>query len=391
MPNIVKNAREASMANPGSRFCCTLKSARIRNNLSQGELAERVGIKRQAVYDMESGRYLPNTIVALRLARELDCRVEDLFLLEMPEKKYSVTLAENPPGADGRVSLARVREHLIAYPMDGKWLHGDGFQAADGMLDKDGNRVELLQKAASLENNIFLLGCDPAFALLASHVSRHSSDTRIHCRFSSSLAAVTALAEGRAHAAGTHLHNQGPAEANLTLVEKVLPGEKVMVFAFSIFEEGLMVTRGNPCSIHKPADLAKGGLRLVNRETGAALRVLLDDCLARAGIPTEAVTGYENLVSNHSQGARMVAYGLADAALGLRAVAAAHELDFIPIQSVRCDLVIPCDLLELTAIKILLDVLQTHAMRKELASLAGYDVSCTGNLVGRLVGNAVAT
>ncbi len=37
----------------------------------------------------------------------------------------------------------------------------------------------------------------------------------------------------------------------------------------------------------------------------------------------------------------MAAYRLADAALGLRAVAVAHRLDFVPIQAVRCDLVIP--------------------------------------------------
>ena len=157
-----------------------------------------------------------------------------------------------------------------------------------------------------------------------------------------------------------------------------------MLFAFSMFEEGLMVARGNPLNIRSASDLAKGDIRLVNREPGAALRVLLDDCLARAGVPAEIVTGYDHLVASHSQGAQMVAYRLADAALGLRAVAVAHGLDFVPIQAVRCDLVIPYDLLDLTAIKILLDVLQTHAMRKELSSLPGYDASCTGKLIGEV-------
>ena len=77
----------------------------------------------------------------------------------------------------------------------------------------------------------------------------------------------------------------------------------------------------------------------------------------------------------------MVVYKLADAALGLRAVAVAHGLDFVPIQAVRCDLVIPYDLLDITAVKILLNVLQTQAMRKELSSLPGYDASSTGKLI----------
>ncbi|MFZ3048299.1 MAG: substrate-binding domain-containing protein, partial [Desulfatirhabdiaceae bacterium] len=165
-------------------------------------------------------------------------------------------------------------------------------------------------------------------------------------------------------------------------VETLLTGTKVMVFAFSIFEEGLMVAPGNPLGIRSAGDLAGGGIRLVNRETGAALRVLLDDWLEKAGIPTEAVNGYDRLVMSHAEGARMVAYNLADAALGLRVVAVRHHLDFVPIQAVRCDLVIPCDLLDLAAVKILLDVLQTHGMRRELASLPGYDASSTGKLIG---------
>jgi putative molybdopterin biosynthesis protein len=80
----------------------------------------------------------------------------------------------------------------------------------------------------------------------------------------------------------------------------------------------------------------------------------------------------------------MVAFNMADAALGLRAVAAAHELDFVPIELVRCDLVIPGDFQDLPAIKILLDVLQSRSLRQELSSLPGYESTCTGNLIGQV-------
>jgi putative molybdopterin biosynthesis protein len=58
------------MEDAKDRVICHLKSARVLKKLSQLELAERVGIKRQAIYDMESGRYMPNTLIALRLARD---------------------------------------------------------------------------------------------------------------------------------------------------------------------------------------------------------------------------------------------------------------------------------------------------------------------------------
>jgi len=70
-----------AMAVCKEQLVSNLKAARKARGLSQSELAERVGVKRQAIYDMETNRYMPNTALALRLARELGCRVEDLFAL----------------------------------------------------------------------------------------------------------------------------------------------------------------------------------------------------------------------------------------------------------------------------------------------------------------------
>lgn len=363
---------------------CNLRSARKAKGLSQSELAERVGVKRQAIYDMETGRYVPNTTLALRMSKELGCRVEDLFVLDELKDEQPVTLVAKTGEVSTRVSVARVRERLIAYPLDGKWLLNDGFQAADGLLSPDCDHVRFLQGGEHLEKKVLLLGCDPAFAILGAHASRWAADAKVHCRFASSHLALERLAKGYAHIAGTHLHNPAPVESNVTLAQKVLAGSKAMVVAFAFFEEGLMVAPGNPHGIRTAADLAKEGIRFVNREPGAALRILLDDHLARAGLAGESIKGYNNLLSSHNQCAQMVAFNMADAALGLRAVAAAHGLDFAPMEAVRCDLVIPCDFLDLPAIKILLDVLQTRSLREELASLPGYESACTGKVIAHV-------
>ncbi len=363
---------------------CNLKAARKTKGLSQSELALRVGVKRQAIYDMETGKYVPNTALALRMAKELDCRVEDLFSLDESEADQPVTLAEKSCMENSRVSVARVRERLVAYPLDGRWLLNDGFQPADGLLSSDCTNVKFLQKREHLEKKILLLGCDPAFAILGARASRWGAEAGVQCRFASSHLALERLAAGYAHIAGTHLHNASPVESNLALAQKTLSGSRAMVVAFSFFEEGLMVAPGNPHGVRTVADLAGQGVRFANREPGAALRVLLDERLARSGLPGESINGYENLVKSHNQGAQMVAFNMVDAALGLRAVAAAHGLDFVPIEAVRCDLVIPCDFLDLPAIKILLDVLQTRSLREELSSLPGYESSCTGKVIGHV-------
>ena len=55
---------------------------RKKRGIPAAELARRVGISRQTIYAIEDGTYIPNTTIALQLARILEVRVEDLFTLE---------------------------------------------------------------------------------------------------------------------------------------------------------------------------------------------------------------------------------------------------------------------------------------------------------------------
>lgn len=370
----------------GSRtggIVCRLKEARQSRGLSQGQVAEMVGVKRQAIYDIESGRYLPNTEVALRLARHLGCRVEDLFSEEAGGEKRPVVVAGGDAPALSRVSLVRVRGRLVAYPVDGRQAFGHELRPADGFLE-EGGRVRLFSSPECLESTVLLLGCDPAFSLLAAHLSRVAPAAKVACRFASSHRALEGLAAGHAHLAGTHLHKSSGPGSNVKLARERLAGFGGKVLGFSLIEEGLMVSPGNPRRIRSAADLSTGKARFVNREPGAALRILLDDLLSTHGIPGSAVKGYDRVVHTHNEGAQMVAYRLADAALGLRSVAAAFGLDFVPLAEVRCDLVVPGDMLEHATVRIILDLLQSRPLREEIASLPGYDSSRTGDTIAQI-------
>jgi putative transcriptional regulator len=59
-----------------------VKQHRARLDLTQEELARRVGVRRQTILAVEKARYVPSTVLALRIARELGMRVDDLFELE---------------------------------------------------------------------------------------------------------------------------------------------------------------------------------------------------------------------------------------------------------------------------------------------------------------------
>ena len=53
------------------------------------DLAAQAGVTRQAIYAIEAGTYVPNTAVALRLARALETSVETLFALDPEESPVS--------------------------------------------------------------------------------------------------------------------------------------------------------------------------------------------------------------------------------------------------------------------------------------------------------------
>lgn len=59
-----------------------LKIERAEHNFSQNDLAERIGVSRQTINSIETGRYVPSTVLALKLAEVLGRTVEQLFQLE---------------------------------------------------------------------------------------------------------------------------------------------------------------------------------------------------------------------------------------------------------------------------------------------------------------------
>lgn len=361
---------------------CNLKAMRQARGVTQSQLAELVGVKRQAIYDIETGKYTPNTALALRLAKYLRCTVEDLFCEEIGAEA-KVTLVDDVQTETVRVAMARVRGKLLAYPLTGKRLLLEGFEPADGIMTPSTGTARLLRPSDRLDQSLILFGCDPAFSILGTHTMRQAPNINVHCLFASSRNSLQKLAAGHAHLAGTHMHNTAHGEGNLLLAREMLPDTGFTIMAFSHIEEGLMVAPGNPRGIRSLADLEGGGIRIVNREPGAALRSLLDEHLLRLGIPPTSVAGYEDQSTTHHESALHVRYGQADVALGFRAFADSYGLDFIALETVRCDLVVPDDLIGLPELDCLLDTLQTRKMREDLQSLPGYDARDTGKIIAQ--------
>jgi putative transcriptional regulator len=59
-----------------------IKEHRARLNLTQEQLAERVGVTRQTIISIEAGRYVPSSLLALKIARVFERPVEQIFQLK---------------------------------------------------------------------------------------------------------------------------------------------------------------------------------------------------------------------------------------------------------------------------------------------------------------------
>lgn len=71
--------------NTDSMMRNTIKVERAKKNLTQAELAERIGVSRQAVNSIETGKFIPSTLLALRMAKVFEVLVEQIFQLEDEE------------------------------------------------------------------------------------------------------------------------------------------------------------------------------------------------------------------------------------------------------------------------------------------------------------------
>ena len=58
-----------------------IKVQRAIKNITQEELAAQIGVTRKTINTIETGRFIPSTILAIRLARFFGIKVEELFIL----------------------------------------------------------------------------------------------------------------------------------------------------------------------------------------------------------------------------------------------------------------------------------------------------------------------
>ena len=381
-----------------------LRLARQARGFSQQQLAGMAGVSRQAVSAVESGLSDPSLRVALALARALGLTVEELF---GPGSPVSPVLARPvaPLGNGGaRVMLAPVGDEFVALPLSGASVSRAGFLPAGGLAfgtdgrgahSAPGGKTPLQPPAAAQapravpvrpieppRPTLVVAGCDPAMPLLETPLGLLDPPVALSWWSCPSEEALRLADAGLVHAAGAHL--RGPAGEYNTGPAGELLHQGAEVIGFCSWREGLVLRPELADGVSGVADVARRGLRLVNREPGSEARSVLDRELAGLGIDARQLPGYGTRATGHLQVAAAIAAGLADAGVASEPAAIAYGLAFIPLASERFDLVIPAGLAGSREVQALIKVLSSRWLLDQLASLPGYDPSRCGEHVATL-------
>ena len=357
-----------------SEVVVQLRPRRTRAGLSQLQLADRVGASRQAINAIEAGRQIPSTALALKLARELRCTVDELFRLT----SGAFVDADLAPGQLGRVVVGYVQGRWIGHAQ-----HASG-QAADGVVvggtpSSSTSRVELLGDIASTRANVLVAGCAPLLGVLAGRLGRHHHDARASWISANSGASLELLTRARVHMAGIHLAEASDNKTHEKAAQQALPGCTSILVNVARWRQGLLVAPGNPLAIRSAADVCRQGVRCVSRESGAAAQELLERAVQTAGLQLPATAAETPTAQGHADVARLIQWGLADVGVAIEACAVEAGLDFVPLAEERFDLVVSQASAETPAVQRFLEQLDRPGFRAETGHLPGYDLSTAGH------------
>ena len=288
-----------------------------------------------------------------------------------------------------RARLGFVSGRLVASPLARGAGVVSSFMRADGILTVPqgleghpagaGVDARLLVSERRLRNTLVLIGShDPLLDELGDLLHRADPALFMSSTHVGSMGGIMAIRRGEAHAAGCHLLDTESGEYNKSFLRKYFPEGGARLVRCVGRQQGMMVAAGNPLGLRGVSDLARPGLRYVNRQKGAGTRILLDWLLGREGIEAASIRGYEREEPTHNAVAVQIAGATADAGLGILSAARLYGLDFLPLCVEEYDLLVAESQWDSPQVEALLEVLKGDAFRERALALGGYTVEDAG-------------
>lgn len=248
------------------------------------------------------------------------------------------------------------------------------------LLDSLASEVEAeIERALSHAQPVLRLQASHGFAVETMRQLLVDREIPIDLKYRTSDEVLGALVDRQCDLIGLHLPI-GELEAAAAAHYAARIGADWSVIHLATRRQGLIVAPGNPKRIRGLADLARKGLRFVNRQPGSGTRLVFDLVRQRAGVDARAIDGYESAEYTHAAVAAYVGSGMADAGFGLEVPARRFGLAFVPLLSERYFFVGRNEVLDEPVMRDFLAVLGDPELRAKIARLAGYDPATAGRI-----------
>lgn len=291
-----------------------------------------------------------------------------------------------------RVRMGEVGGKLTASPLSRGAGVVSSFMKADGILEvpqgtegyEAGEEVQvrLLSTPEKLQNTLVVIGShDPLLDEVADMMHRADPTVFMSSSHVGSMGGIMAIRRGEAHAGGCHLLDTETGVYNLSFLKKYFPNGGIRLVRCVGRQQGLMLAKGNPLDIKEFADIAKNGVRYVNRQKGSGTRVLMDYLCEQYAVNVGDIYGYEREELTHTSVAAQIANGSADAGMGIYSAAQLYDLNFLPICIEEYDLIIPDHAWETPVVQQLIATLKSPAFREKMLAMGGYTVDHPGEII----------
>ena len=330
--------------------------------LTAKEAAEILKVRKNTVYDMIKR----GDLRASKLGKQLRIRQEDLdFYIQYGSQAKAVF--NEKVEQNNNIEKVEFEKNTSKLPNVSNEMFGV-------------NRTASVTQNGS-SNQIIICGQDMVLDLLANRLNQ-CVEENVFRSYKGSYNGLYAMYQGEVNVATAHLWHGKTNTYNIPYISSMLPGTDVVVVHLLKRKQGFYVKKGNPKGIHFFKDLKRADVTMVNREPGSGVRVLIDEKLRQAGISTQEVNGYQQVVNSHLEAAAAVNWGEADVAVGSdKHSLSVPEIDFIFIQEESYDMVIRKEDFTKKPYQKMIEIIRSPEYQKEVAGLDGYNVENMGKII----------
>ncbi|MBV7273773.1 helix-turn-helix transcriptional regulator [Clostridium sp. PL3] len=234
-------------------------------------------------------------------------------------------------------------------------------------------------------DGFIICGQDMLLDILSRYLELHPNGVHALRSYTGSYNGLLALYQGNVQVATSHLWDGDSNQYNIPYVRRLVPGIPTVIIHLACRMQGFYVAKGNPKNIKTWEDLKKPNIIIINREKGCGTRILLDEQLRKLNIDRYKIKGYNKEVFSHLAVASSVARGSADVGLGNEKTSLqVQNIDFIPLQNERYELVIKKEDLNKPSFKAIIDIVRSKEFKTELLGIGGYVITETGNIIAEL-------